>query len=353
MLSPAVLLSLIAACFANTGVGKAEPQTLREAAARHRMIIGTAADAVHLKENDYATTLSGEFSQLQAENEMKFDALHPRPDTDPNPYNFGPADQLVEFAQSHKMLVRGHTLMWHSQVARWVTGGHYTPDQLSTILKGHIDTVMKHYAGKVYAWDVVNEAFNDDGALRSTIWYNRPGIGLADQGTKTIEQAFRWAHDADPKAQLFYNDYGIETLGKKSDAVYAMLKDFRARGVPVYGIGFQCHFDLSFDNPGALNSFEQNLKRFAGLGLKLHITELDVRLKDSSDASLQAQAKLYGELAGICVKQRACKLFQIWGFTDKYSWIPGFTRGAAGWALPFDDHYQKKPAYQAIFDAFK
>jgi endo-1,4-beta-xylanase len=211
---------------------------------------------------------------------------------------------------------------------------------------------MAHYAGKIYAWDVVNEAFNDDGTMRSTIWYDQPGIGFGDKTTKYIEQAFIWAHATDPKAKLFYNDYDDEPLNAKSDAIYDMAKDFKSRRVPLDGIGFQFHVDLAFDNPKTLASVANNIQRFAALGLEIHITELDVRLSDSSPASLAAQARLYGEIASLCVKQPACKVLQTWGFTDKYSWIPGFYPGK-GWALPWDADYRKKPAYDSVMKALQ
>ncbi len=336
-----------------SGAAAQEPRdaatTLRQAGEARHLTIGTAAAASHLAESDYAAILGSEFSQLQAENEMKFVRIHPRPDTDPNPYDFTGGDALVAFARSHNMAVRGHTLVWHNQLPDWVAKGNYSPAQLADILHSHIKTVMTHFASKVYAWDVVNEAFNDDGTMRPTIWYDQPGIG-AGTGTKYIEQALRWAREADPSAKLFYNDYDAEEVNKKSDAIYAMAKNFRKRGVPLDGIGFQAHVGLYFDNPAKLASFARNMKRFAKLGLELHITELDVRLNDSSSASLAAQAKLYGEITTLCVQQPKCKLLQTWGFTDKHSWIPGFYKGQ-GWALLWDDKYQKKPAYEAVRDA--
>jgi GH35 family endo-1,4-beta-xylanase len=323
--------------------------TLRQAGDARHILIGAAAASKHLAEAEYADILGTEFSQLQAENEMKFGLIHPRPDTDPNPYDFKGGDALVAFAQGHNMVVRGHTLVWHNQVPGWVTKGGYSASQLAEILHGHIRMVMVHYASKVYAWDVVNEAFNDDGTMRHTIWYDQPGIG-AGEGTKYIEQALRWAHDADPTAKLFYNDYDAEAVNKKSDAIYAMAKDFKKRGVPLDGIGFQTHVSLKFDNPQTLASYAKNMERFAKLGLDLHITELDVRLSDSTPASLNAQAKLYGAIAALCVHQPACKLIQTWGVDDKQSWIPQFFKGM-GWALLWDDKYQKKPAYAAVHDA--
>ena len=321
--------------------------TLRELATPRGVLMGTAADSPFLSSDaTYASVLGTEYSQLQAENEMKFGLIHPQQGT----YDFSGGDALVSFAQAHNMVVRGHTLVWYQEVPDWVTNGGFGATDLSSILLDHVNTVMGHYAGQVYAWDVVNEAFNDDGTMRDTIWYDQPGIGFAGQGTKYIEQALQWAHAADPAAKLFYNDYSAETMNAKSDAIYAMAADFKNRGVPLDGIGFQTHVDLTFDNPSTLASFASNLQRFADLGLDVHITELDIRLSDNTQASLNAQAKLYGELMTMCVQQPRCKVFQTWGFTDKYSWIPNAFPGW-GWALPFDDTYQKKPAYTAISNA--
>jgi endo-1,4-beta-xylanase len=326
-----------------------DASTLRQLGDARHILIGTAVMSRFLDEPNYPDILASEFSQLQAENEMKFGVIHPRPDTDPHPYDFTGGDKLVAFSESHKMVVRGHTLVWHNNVPDWLKKGNFTPQQLAKILEDHIATVVQHYQRKVYAWDVVNEAFNDDGTMRSTLWYDKPGIG-AGAGTKYIEQALGWARAADPAAKLFYNDYDAEVINPKSDAIYAMAKDFLRRGVPLDGIGFQTHVSLKFDDPEKIKSYRKNLERFAKLGLELQMTEIDVRLDDSSAASLTAQAKLYGEITRLCVEQPACKAWQIWGFTDKHSWIPGFYKGQ-GWALLWDENYQKKPAYEAVRDA--
>ena len=329
--------------------------TLAQNAAKHSLKVGAAADSAFLSESSYSAILGSEFNELTAENSMKFASVAPTATTT----DYSGADALVSFAQSHQMAVRGHTLIWHQQVPAWVTTGSYTTSQLNTILQNHINDEVTHFAGKVYAWDVVNEAFNDDGSgstpatLRSTIWYDNPGIGFAGQGTAYIEQAMNWAHAADSTTKLFYNDYNIETQNPKSDAVYAMAQDFTTRHVPLDGIGFQFHIDLSFDTPSKLSSVTSNFQRFAALGLDIHITELDIALTDSSATSFSAQAKLYGELATICLQQPKCKLFQTWGFTDKHSWIPSFTNNQKGWALPFDANYQKKPAYTSILNAWQ
>ncbi|MEO5926815.1 MAG: endo-1,4-beta-xylanase [Bryobacteraceae bacterium] len=322
-------------------------QTLKEWGAMRRILIGAAVDPSRFSEAAYASTLRAEFSKVTPENLMKWDALHPGINT----YNYAPADSIVTFATQNSMQVRGHTLVWHSQNPAWLTGGGFTPTQLSGLLQDHINNVVGHYAGKVYAWDVVNEAFNDDGTLRATIWSTQPGIGLT--GTGYIEQAFRWARAADPNALLFYNDYSIETVGAKSNAVFQMVQDFKARGVPIDGIGLQTHLSVGF-NSGAITSLENNIKRFADLGLQVHITELDVRLPVSggvaTPADVTAQEAIYEGVVRACLKYPLCTAIQVWGVTDKYSWIPGAFPGF-GSGLPFDANYARKSAYTSMITA--
>jgi uncharacterized protein (TIGR03437 family) len=250
------------------------------------------------------------------------------------------------------MATRGHNLVWYNQLPNWLTGGNNTPAQLSAILQDHINTVVGRYAGQLYAWDVVNEAFNGDGTLRSFLWYDSPGIGVS--GTGYIEQAFRWAHAADPKALLFYNDYSAETINTKSDAIYGMAQDFKARGVPLDGIGLQMHFTTS---TGSLASMDANIKRITDLGLQVQITELDVRLPVNSSgvataALLATEAQIYHDIVAMCLKYPLCTAVQTWGFTDKYSWIPG-TYPGFGAALEFDASYQPKPDYSSMQNALE
>ncbi len=325
------------------------PLTLKAAAAPRGIHIGAAACSRCLGDPGYSQILGAEFSQLEPENDMKFALIHPRPNTDPQPYDFSAADGLVSFAQAHGMLVRGHTLVWHNQIPRWLTNTGYSPSQLAEVLHDHIQTVVAHFGNSVYAWDVVNEAYNDDGTMRHTLWYDQPGIGFAGEGTRYIEQALAWARAANPSAKLFYNDYDAEAVNAKSDAIYAMAADFRKRGVPLDGIGFQAHLDQAFDNPETLASFRSNLKRFAELGLEIHITELDIRLRDSTPASLDREAQLYAKIVDLCLEFPACKVVQTWGVSDNYSWIPSRYPGQ-GWALLWSTEYQKKPAYWAVLE---
>ena len=340
-----------------SGLPATQAATLRDAGTAKNIIIGAAADPRHLAEALYATTLSTEFRQLEPENQMKFGPIHPRPGNDATAYDFSAADELVTFAQQHSMLVRGHCFVWYQQVAGWVTSGissgNYGPAELNEILRSHISIVAQHYAGKVWAWDVVNEAFKDDGTMRSTVWYDAPGIGFAGKGTGYIEQSFRWAHAADPQAKLFYNDYDAETINAKSNAIYAMAEDFHSRGVPLDGIGFQAHLNLKFNDPRMLASFAANLKRFSKLGMEIHITELDVALNSNDALHLAAQAAVYSNVTAICLHTPSCRVLQTWGFTDKYSWIPGHSKGRQGWALPYDATYHTKPAYDSTLKALQ
>jgi endo-1,4-beta-xylanase len=290
---------------------------------------------------------------VEAENAMKWTATEPSQ----GHFDFAPGDQIAAFAQAHGMKVRGHNLLWGKHNPAWLTSGHFTAPQLAKILQTHIQTVARHYAGKVFAWDVVNEAFDEQGHLSHTLWYDQPGIGLAGQGTKYIEQAFRWAHEADPHALLFYNDFNVASINAKSTAMYEMVRDFRRRGVPIDGVGLQLHH--SNLDPESLATLKANLARFAALGLQIHITEMDVALPMDAQRQLlhpedlQRQAAIYREVAAACAAQPACTAFQTWGFTDRYSWIPGYTHGKKGHALIFDAHYQPKPAYRALVQALK
>ncbi len=332
-----------------TGIGStrsgAAPQTLRWAAQSHHLLMGTAADAEPLSDKLYASTLQTEYSVLEPETEMKFGLIHP----EQAHYDFASADKLVNFALANGMKVRGHNLLWYNQLPDWIVSPSqpWTPAALNKVLADHIATVVGHYKGKVYAWDVVNEPFNDDGSLRNYVWFDKPGIGFAGQGTRTIEQALRWTHAADPNAKLFVNEYGAETMNAKSNAVYAMAKDFVRRGVPLSGIGLQLHVTPGFDQDGSLNDLSKNLRRLAALGLEVQFTEVDVRERDGSGFSQAEQANTYKDLLDACLRQPACTLFQTWGFTDRYSWIPESNPGF-GWALPLDKNYRKKRAYFAM-----
>jgi endo-1,4-beta-xylanase len=363
-----VFVLAMAAFCQGFGAGVRE-QSLREAAGASGMLIGTAVRPAQLSEAAYASTLAREFNMLEPEDVLKWEVVHPEPQS----FDFSQADQIMDFATRHGMKVRGHTLVWHQQNPKWLTEGKYTSGELAQILEKHIKTVVGHYRGKIFAWDVVNEAFDElhVGELRSTIWLNQPGIGLGKnevasnaparselearspkQSYYYIERCFRWAHEADPQALLFYNEAGAEVVNPKSDAIYAMVRDFRQRGVPIDGVGFQMHIaNLHAD----VVSISDNIKRFTALGVQVHITEIDVALRVDASGSpraddLQKQADLYREVATACLSHRGCTAIQTWGFTDKYSWIGWHSKKTQGAALPFDRNYGAKPAYEALRD---
>ncbi|MGA3189733.1 MAG: endo-1,4-beta-xylanase [Bryobacteraceae bacterium] len=337
-------------------------QTLRQAGAQRALLMGAAADASEqtpdplATEPLYASTLGTQYSMLEPENAMKWAAIHPAQST----YNFAPGDELVAFAEAHQMHIRGHNLCWDVYNPAWVNtlAATATPATMSAVLQDHINTVMTHYKGQVFAWDVVNEAVSDSQTgtgtvMKDSIWYNQPGIGLT--GTGYVEQALQWAHAADPNALLFYNDYNIEDSGAKFNAVYAMVKDFVTRGVPINGVGIQMHLDTTGYPSSA--GLTQNIQMLTALGLQVHITEMDVKIPVDSNgvataAYLQAQAATYQRILTICLQNPGCTAFQTWGFTDAHSWIPSSYPGF-GDALPFDVNYQPKPAFNSIIAALQ
>jgi len=327
-------------------------QSLRQEADSAGLLIGAAVRPSQLSEPAYASTLAREFNMVEAEDAMKWWVLRP----DRATYDFRQGDEVVRFAQAHHMQVRGHCLIWGRYNPDWLTQGHFTTRQLSRLLHEHITRVMKHYAGQVFAWDVINEALDENGKVRDSLWYNQPGIGFSGNGTAYIEQVFRWAHKAVPHALLFYNEAEGEGLNRKSDAIYAMVKAFKGRGVPLDGVGLQMHIPLlDADIPAMMADISANLARLAALGLQVHITELDVSLPVDSEGRSRAddltrQADVYRGIVRACLNTPGCTAIQTWGFTDKYSWIGSHSRGARGQALPFDRTYQPKPAYRAVLE---
>jgi len=322
-------------------------QTLRQAAHSAGVLVGTCVRPSLFSEPAYAETLAREYDMIEAEDAMKWRALRPNQAS----FDFHSGDEIVAFAKAHGMKVRGHNLLWSQYNPLWLTQGQFTPAQLFDLLHEHITTVMKHYTGDVFAWDVVNEALNEKGEARDSIWYNRPGIGLAGKGTAYVEQAFRWAREADPQALLFYNEAGGEGMNRKSDAVYEMVKSLKKKGVPIDGVGLQLHIGrLDYD----VSTVASNIKRLTKLGLQVHITELDVSLPVDAQgnlidqADLERQAQIYRGIVRACLQNAGCTAIQTWGLTDKYSWIGSFTQHTRGWALPFDRAYQPKPAYAAL-----
>ncbi|MFC8225954.1 endo-1,4-beta-xylanase [Streptomyces sp. NPDC057287] len=340
LLVPAFTLSSASATTADTGRhgGRSHapaPQTLAALGKKAGLRIGTAVDTTALSgDAPYRAGVVGEFSSVTPENVMKWEAVEPERGT----YDWAAADGLVDFAEKNRQLVRGHTLVWHSQLPAWLTEGDFTAGELREILHRHITDQVTHFKGRIWQWDVVNEAFDDDGTMRDSIWLRKLGPGY-------IADAFRWAHQADPKARLFINDYNIEGVNAKSTALHELVTTLREQRVPVHGVGIQGHLGVQYSAP---HDIADNMLRFDRLGLETAITEADVRIPLPADSTkLEAQAEGYGVLLRGCLLTPGCNDFTVWGFTDTYSWVPDTFPGQ-GAANILDEDYAPKPAYGTL-----
>ena len=314
---------------------------LRVLAKRAGVLVGTAVDAdAFAADATYRERIGAEFSSITAENVMKWQLVEPTRGT----LDFAAADRLVAAAKASGQGVRGHTLIWHNQLPTWLTDGEaagtITPAQLREILRRHIIDEVSHFRGKVYQWDVANEVIDDNANLRDTIWLRNLGPGY-------IADAFRWARQADPHVKLFLNDYNVEAANPKSDAYFRLVQDLVRQHVPIDGFGAQGHLSVQDGFPTAAG-VTANLKRFNDLGLQTSITEADVRMILPADnAKLQAQAQGYSVLMQGCLLAPRCTSFTVWGYTDKYSWVPGFFDGQ-GAACLLDEAFAPKPGYREL-----
>ncbi|WP_028661854.1 endo-1,4-beta-xylanase [Saccharomonospora saliphila] len=309
---------------ATAGTASAQ-STLADAAESQGRYFGTAVASGRLGESDYVATLDREFNSVTAENSMKWESLQPSQGY----FDFSAADRIVDHARGQGMAVRGHTLVWHSQLPGWVES--LGTNDLRSAMNNHITEVMQHYQGDVDTWDVVNEAFQDggSGARRDSVFQRRLGDGW-------IEEAFRTARSVDPNATLCYNDYNTDAWNSaKTQAVYDMVADFVSRGVPIDCVGFQAHFNSGNPVP---NNYHETLQNFADLGVDVQITELDIA------GSGESQAEQYGGVTQACLAVSRCTGITVWGVTDKYSWRSEDT------PLLFDGDYNAKPAYHAVLE---
>jgi endo-1,4-beta-xylanase len=332
--------------------------------------IGAAID-----QNSYKTheaILKKHFNGIVTENEMKFESLQPKS----GEYSFATADAMIKFARDNGMETRGHALVWHRQTPDWVfknaDGETASPEELRQRMKDHIFTVMRHFKGRIDAWDVVNEAVMDDGKMRTHLeeaddqksaWY---GI----LGEAYIEEAFRMAHEADPDAKLFYNDY-YNYIPARQNAIYNMLKTLKEKGVPIHGVGLQAHLNIEpSTNPNhqsyhqTIENLEKAINMYASLGLEVHITELDVSVyiggnkyeekdfytPETFTAELQAkQAERYKALFDMFRRNSsAITNVTFWGIADDNTWLSEFDSGRQDFPMLFDINHQPKPAFNAV-----
>ena len=334
--------------------------------------IGAAVNQRQFEEKDAraAGIIGTQFNTISPENVLKWEVIHPRVDG----YNFGPADEYVAFGEKYKMFIIGHNLVWHSQVPRWVfqddKGAPLTRDALLARMKDHIMTVVGRYKGRIGGWDVVNEALNEDGTMRKSQWLNIIGDDY-------IIKAFQFAHEADPKVELYYNDYSIENEAKRKGAV-ELIKKLQAAGVTVTAMGLQGHDKMDWPT---LQQQADTIEAFAALGVKVNVTELDVDVLprtsrgNTADVSAtaaggtgsnpyaaalpdevqQALAKRYADLFGVFVKYRKnIARITFWGVTDGDSWLNDYpTRGRTNYPLLFDRDGKPKPAFNSVIQTAK
>ncbi|MDX9903154.1 MAG: endo-1,4-beta-xylanase [Bacteroidales bacterium] len=332
-----------------------------------QMLIGTAMNRIQVDGTDSLAKpfIARHFNSITPEDAMKWERIHP----EPGRYEFALADSMVAFARSNGMAVIGHVLVWHSQTPAWVfqdsLGNPLTRDALLERLRDHIHTVVGRYKGQILGWDVVNEAVDEDGSMRQTKW-------LQIIGDDYIEKAFQYAHEADPDAELYYNDYNNEERAKR-EGVILIVKDLQAKGIRIDGVGIQGHWHL--DSPD-FAIVDESISEYAAMGMKVMITEMEINvlptpvwlygaeisrtaeyrdslnpyvagLPDTVETQLNNR---YAELFALLLKQReSVTRVTFWGVHDGYSWknnwpIPGRTN----YPLLFDRYYEPKPAYYAV-----
>jgi endo-1,4-beta-xylanase len=329
--------------------------------------VGTALAPQQFTERDTASValIEREFNAITPENVLKWERVHP----EPNRYDFTPVDQYVAFGEKHGMFIVGHTLVWHSQTPRWVfqnaDGQPLTRDELLARMKDHITTVVGRYKGRVNGWDVVNEALNEDGTLRQSPWFRIIGPDY-------IEKAFQFAHEADPAAQLYYNDYNLDYPAKRDGAV-RLIRSLQEKGIRIDGVGSQGHHKLTTPTVAQIDS---SLRMLGATGVKVHITELDVDMlppatrNTTADVSVragpapeldpykaglpdsvqQAHAKRYEDVFRVYLQHRdVIDRITFWGVADHDSWLNGWpVRGRTNYPLLFDRQNKPKPAYDRV-----
>ncbi len=331
-------------------IPNATSKTLKSVAPEN-LIIGVAASDDYLTNTKNHDIVEQNFNQITAENAMKMKFLHPTE----NGFSFANADAYVSYAKTHNLSVHGHTLIWYSDYQlpdfmKTYSGGK---TEFLAMLKNHVTTIVNHFKGQVQSWDVVNEAIDDNGGYRNSVFYQKTG-------TDYLDQAFRDARAADTTVDLFYNDYSMEQGGNKFQTMQAMLDGMLARQVPITGIGFQMHVMLDYPS---VDTIRASFKAIADRGLKVKISELDVPLnnpygygfiyKSLTDPAAALQKKRYCEIIKTYLEAVPVNLrggVTVWGVRDSESWIPSTPdwKGNADWPLLFDANGKTKPAFEGF-----
>jgi endo-1,4-beta-xylanase len=364
MLKQTAVLAVLLASFTAAG---AQEATLKDAY-KGAFVVGAAINAAQIADQSRSDAIvKREFNAITPEDSLKWENIHPQPDK----YDFSVPDQYVAFGEKNHMYIVGHVLVWHNQTPDWVfrdaQGNLLTRDAMLKRLHDHIATVVGRYKGRIKAWDVVNEAVDEDGSLRQTLWYKIIGEDY-------LAKAFQYAHEADPAAELNYNDYSLENPVKRAGAL-ALIKKLKDEGVPVTTVGLQGHYSLDWPTSGQI---DDTIDAFAKLGVKIAITELDIDVLPFPSKEQTADIKLsirqdpaldpyksglpdavqnrlavrYGSLFGIFLKHRGVvERVTLWGVTDSESWRNNWpVTGRTSYPLLFDRARQPKPAFTAVIE---
>ncbi|HEY5504203.1 MAG TPA: endo-1,4-beta-xylanase [Sedimentisphaerales bacterium] len=348
-------------CFAGANV-----PALKDVFAK-MFLIGVAVndDVVSGNDSQVVAIVEKQFNSITPENVMKWQFIHP----EPNKYNFEPADRFVAFGEKNKMFIVGHTLIWQNQIPGWAfkddSNNLLGRDAMLARMKDHIFTVMGRYKGRVNGWDVVNEALNDAGPLHKSKW-------VETVGPDYVQKAFEYAHEADPNAELYYNDFSLDKPAKR-EACVRLVKDLKSKGLRIDGVGIQGHWALDYPSR---KDIEQFINAFAALGVKVMVTELDIDVLPSAtqymgadiNVRFELQTKLnpyvnglpdevqkkladrYAELFAVLLEHKdTISRVTFWGVYDKTSWLNNWPiRGRTSYPLLFDRNYKPKPAFDAV-----
>lgn len=362
-----IFLWVVSALFTNVSIASAQKAKTLKEALKDKFLIGVAVNIRQVAGNDKGATpiIQEQFNSIVAENCMKSQEIHP----EENRYNFKPADEFVAFGEANKMTMIGHTLIWHSQLSRWFcvdeNGKNVSPEVLKQRMKDHITTIVSRYKGRIKGWDVVNEAIEDNGSYRKTKFYEI-------LGEEYIPLAFQYAHEADPDAELYYNDYSMANPGRRAGVV-KLVNDLKSRGIRIDAVGMQGHIGMDYPT---INEFEKSLKAFAATGVKIMITELDLTVLPSPDPNIGAEVSAsfeykkemnpYSDGLPADVSEawnnRMNDFFRLflkhqdvitrvtlWGVTDKDTWRNDWPMmGRKDYPLLFDRNYKAKPVVNMI-----
>ncbi len=309
--------------------------------------VGASLNPRLLENNpNYRARAISEFNSVTAENHMKMMLVHP----EQNRFDFSKGDEIVNYAMANKKRLHGHTLVWHNQVPTWMKEFQGDSQAWEAMLKNHVQEVAKHYKGKVVGWDVVNESFLDEGSLRPSIW--------AEHIPDYIAKSFQLAHEADPDAILFYNDYGQDGKPKKMQAILDMVKDLKARNIPIHGLGLQMHINIDSKDEELQKVIEQSV----ATGLKIHFSELDIAVNPKNQADFvydetakKAQIAKFNLLFKTYQQIPSSQQYGItfWNVGDQDTWLRGYFKRPKEYPLLFDENYERKGAYDELLKSVK